>query len=226
VWTDNRGAPRLRRRAGVDDVAFLQDLIAHLSALGVADPGRVALVGISNGAMMAEHVVRHGLVAAAALVLVAGGSSEASRTARPHPARPASVLLFEGTADPLIPYHGGPIGRFTRLGGSRDVLGDMGPEEGRRGIAVPAEQLAADWVAANGLPPTAFVDEPATVRDLPVTRLQWAAPAHPTVTLYRIEGGGHTWPGGPQYLPPRLVGPVARNLDATGIALQFVVAAL
>jgi poly(3-hydroxybutyrate) depolymerase len=33
-------------------------------------------------------------------------------------------------------------------------------------------------------------------------------------------GGGHTWPGGAQYLPHRLLGPVARDLDATGIILD------
>jgi polyhydroxybutyrate depolymerase len=38
--------------------------------------------------------------------------------------------------------------------------------------------------------------------------------------LYRIEGGGHTWPGGAQYLPARIIGPVASELDATGIMLQ------
>ena len=34
------------------------------------------------------------------------------------------------------------------------------------------------------------------------------------VVLYRIEGGGHTWPGGRQYLPVRLVGSVSRDLMA------------
>jgi hypothetical protein len=39
--------------------------------------------------------------------------------------------------------------------------------------------------------------------------------------MHRIVGGGHTWPGGPQYAPARLVGPVARHLDATGILLEM-----
>jgi len=37
--------------------------------------------------------------------------------------------------------------------------------------------------------------------------------------LYRVDGGGHGWPGGPQFLPAKLTGPVARSLDATGILL-------
>jgi poly(3-hydroxybutyrate) depolymerase len=44
----------------------------------------------------------------------------------------------------------------------------------------------------------------------------------PPVVLYRIEGGGHGWPGGPQYAPARVIGPVPRDLDATAILLDMV----
>ncbi|MDQ2826739.1 MAG: hypothetical protein M3Y04_07255, partial [Actinomycetota bacterium] len=54
----------------------------------------------------------------------------------------------------------------------------------------------------------------------PVTILRWRSPGRPPVSLYRVEGGGHTWPGGAQYLPRRLIGPVATGLDATGILLD------
>lgn len=39
-----------------------------------------------------------------------------------------------------------------------------------------------------------------------------------------LEGGGHGWPGGPQYLPARVAGPIPRQLDATGILLDMVTA--
>jgi polyhydroxybutyrate depolymerase len=55
-----------------------------------------------------------------------------------------------------------------------------------------------------------------------VTRLTWSAPGCPPVVLYRIEGGGHGWPGGPQFLPARAIGPVPRQLDATGILLEMI----
>jgi polyhydroxybutyrate depolymerase len=35
---------------------------------------------------------------------------------------------------------------------------------------------------------------------------------------------GHGWPGGPQYLPVRMSGPIPRQLDATGILLDMVTA--
>jgi hypothetical protein len=42
------------------------------------------------------------------------------------------------------------------------------------------------------------------------------------VVLYRIEGGGHGWPGGPRYLPAGSSAPSPRHLDATGILLEMV----
>jgi polyhydroxybutyrate depolymerase len=41
------------------------------------------------------------------------------------------------------------------------------------------------------------------------------------VILIRLEGGGHTWPGGLQYLPERLIGGVCRDFDATELIWTF-----
>jgi len=72
--------------------------------------------------------------------------------------------------------------------------------------------------------------EYATLDVAGVRRGYWLArgPGGPSgtllVVLYRIEGGGHGWPGGPQFLPARVIGPVPRHLDATGILLDMVTA--
>jgi polyhydroxybutyrate depolymerase len=41
------------------------------------------------------------------------------------------------------------------------------------------------------------------------------------VRLYRIEGGGHTWPGGLAYAPEFLVGKVSQELDAAAEVARF-----
>jgi polyhydroxybutyrate depolymerase len=220
VWNDDRNARRLRQRENVDDVGFLAALIERLATAGVIDPHRVVLAGMSNGALLAEHIVRHARLPAAGLVLVAGTATVPSREAQPLPRQSADVLVFHGTADPLVPYLGGPIGpigpagRMAHRRARRTGAGHPG-----RGLAVAAETVAADWAAAAGAQPapeTARLPMPAG--DLPVTRMTWRGAAH-TVTLHRIEGGGHTWPGGPQYLPARIVGPVTVNLDASAAAI-------
>ena len=86
--------------------------------------------------------------------------------------------------------------------------------------------MARDWAAGNGMGGDPGVEKLAA-GEPPVTRLTWSAPGCPPVVLYRIEGGGHGghgWPGGPQYLPARVGGPIPRHLDATGILLEMVTA--
>ena len=41
------------------------------------------------------------------------------------------------------------------------------------------------------------------------------------VVVYVIEGGGHTWPGGPQYLPAFLIGKASHNLVGTQTIWDF-----
>ena len=60
------------------------------------------------------------------------------------------------------------------------------------------------------------------VTQRPMNRLSWAAPGRPRVVVYRLEGAGHGWPGGPWYAPALLVGRIPASLDATGIVLEFV----
>jgi polyhydroxybutyrate depolymerase len=211
VWNDARGATRLKRREGVDDVAFLQAIVRRLASERLARGDDVYLTGISNGSLMSEHIARHALLPVAGIGLVAGPGTQTSRAASPRPKRAASVIVFSGTADPLMPYAGGPIG-FGRRRRSRRA---------GRGIAVAAEIVAADWAAANGIPGAPVVAAmPREPGDLAVTRLGWESAGCKPVALFRVEGGGHTWPGGGQYLPARIIGPRAQALDATGIMLE------
>jgi pimeloyl-ACP methyl ester carboxylesterase len=187
----------------------------------VAREGLVFLAGISNGALFAEHLARHALLDVAGLALVAGAATVQSRQGSPRPAQSAAVVSFAGTADRSIPYGGGPIGGSGLLG--RISARRAGRKKGEPGpMAVAAETVASDWAAVNGIVSTPSA-EPMSgqPKDLPVTRLSWSAPSCSPVTLYRIEGGGHSWPGGPQYLPAQFIGPVARHLDATGILLEM-----
>lgn len=207
----------------LDDAAFLRALTAHLQ--GAAPPRPVFLAGISNGAGFAEHVARHGLLPLAGLFLVSGTIREASRQAAPVPAQRTAVTLMAGTADPMTPYQGGPLhargvaGAILRRRAARH--GDL-PSQRR---VVPVETVARDWAAGNDITgePVA-VPLPGEDRDPPTVRLTWSAPGCPPVVLYRIEGGGHGWPGGPQYLPARVIGRVPQHLDASQILLDMVTA--
>jgi polyhydroxybutyrate depolymerase len=205
----------------LDDVAFLVALVEQLRGTSVF------LAGISNGGGFAEHVARHGLLRLDGLFLVVGTIREFSRQAQPVPRQRTAVTIMAGTGDRAVNYCGGPLrapgvgGWILRRRAARH--GDL-PSE-RRVAAV--ETVARDWAAGNGiggpvLERPAVSQLPVAAGDPPVTRLTWSAPGCPPVVLYRIEGGGHGWPGGPQYRPARVIGPIPRQLDATGSLLDMV----
>ncbi|MGA7912318.1 MAG: hypothetical protein WCC30_12325, partial [Candidatus Dormiibacterota bacterium] len=217
IWDDS-GEGRVD---GVDDGRFISQLIDLLTAGGNAIADAVFVVGLSNGASFAERLGRQGIVRATGLILVSGTARDAARQATPRPQQAAAVLLIEGTKDPMMPYAGGrtagPMAWMARRRARRSLVASAG-----RGV-VAVETIAADWATVNGCSTTPVTDAvPGTPDDLPVSRRSWAAGGRARVVLYKIEGGGHGWPGGPQYMPAFLIGRIARRLDATGIVLDFV----
>lgn len=106
------------------------------------------------------------------------------------PSRPIPIIDFHGTEDPLVAYDGNRI--------------------------FPAAQdWAAEWAARNGCDPTPE-NIPATGDVSGVHYVNCDDNAD--VILYTIDGGGHTWPGGP---PLPLLGKTTRDIDATSTMWEF-----
>jgi polyhydroxybutyrate depolymerase len=196
-WNDGRGYGTSH-----DDVGFVRALVDTLQReLGV-DPRRIYATGISNGAMFSYRLACDLPGVLAAIAPVAGALPAQLAPVCGH-ALPVSVVAFQGTADPLVPYAGGGVAR-------------------RRGSVLGAERSIAFWGEIDGCagqPSTAV--EPDRVRDgTRVRRLAYAdCREGRAVMLYTIEGGGHTWPGGPA--AGRLVGRVSREMDATAVIWRF-----
>jgi len=222
----------------VDDARFLAELTVHLEGLGAARSWPVFLAGIAQGAQYAEHVARNGLLPVTGLFLVAGTASESSRRATPVPLLRASMVLVMGTGDPTSPYEGGQLTRRGLSGRIRARRAARGGERSGANVVAGAEAVVADWAASNGINPgtgaggsrvtetgsftwPAIEELPVTPGDFPVTRKAWTKPGCHPATLYRIDGGGHGWPGGPQFRHARAGGPVARCPDATGLLLDM-----
>jgi polyhydroxybutyrate depolymerase len=222
---------------GLDDARFLAELAIHVEGLGAARSWPVFLAGISQGARYAEHVARNGLLPVTGLFLVAGTALESSRRVVPVPQLRASMVLVMGTGDPTSPFEGGQL---IRRGLSGRILKRRAARHGElpgEDIVAGAEAVVADWATGNGITGRGItgrgitgtggsarpsIEElPMAPGDLPVTRKTWAKPGCHPATLYRIDGGGHGWPGGPQFMPARVIGPIAKHLDATGLLLDM-----
>jgi polyhydroxybutyrate depolymerase len=208
------------RADGIDDAGFIGVLIETLTGDGTVRGDHTILVGLSNGATFVEHLARHGVVKARGIVLVAGTSRAVSRATAIRPVQESAVLCIAGTADPNVPYRGGRASGLTGWIARRRTRRWLIRAEDRESVG--PEVICTDWALANGCGPEPVMDVLASsASDAPVERLTWSAPGRLPVVLYRILGGGHGWPGGPQYVPRLLIGRISKTFDATGVVLDF-----
>ena len=93
--------------AGVDDVAFLSDLIDRLIARYPVDPERVFVLGHSNGAIMAQVLGCRMADRIAGVASVAGALDD---TQSCNPDRPLPFLEIHGTYDQNVAWDAGASG--------------------------------------------------------------------------------------------------------------------
>jgi len=206
----------------LDDARFLVELTSRLEGIGAASSWPVVLTGFAHGAHYAEHIARHGLLPVTGLFLVGGTALECSRRLSPTPQLRVAMTLVIGTEDRTAPYDGG---RLTRRGLSGRLLRRRAARHGElpdEDIVVGAEALLINWAGANGITgPPAIEELDTPANGAPVTRKSWSTPTAQPVTLYRVDGGGHGWPGRPQHVPAAGAGPAGRHLDATALLLDL-----
>jgi len=105
-WNDGRNVQRYRTQAqNIDDVGFISALIDNISNEVNIDAKRVYVTGISNGAMM-SHRLGCELSQKIAAIAPVAGNIPANMASVWSPSRPVSVLIINGTDDPLVPWAG------------------------------------------------------------------------------------------------------------------------
>jgi polyhydroxybutyrate depolymerase len=151
-------------REGVDDVAFISAAVADVAKNVSINAGHVYATGMSNGGMM-SYTLACDTTLFAAIGPVSGTQVDPCRS--PHP---ASVMAIHGTADPLIPYGGGPGRGFAHINGP------------------PVPDLNTFWRKVDQC------EAPAATTSGSVTTSTAGCPDNRSVALITIDGGGHHWP--------------------------------
>jgi polyhydroxybutyrate depolymerase len=199
-WNDSRGL------SPADDVGFVRLLIEQLQHSYKIDHKRIYATGISNGGFFSMRLACDLSQKIAAVAAVAATMPE-PLVPLCKPSEPVSAMFIHGTKDPLVHINGGPIG----------VRRD-------RGRAVSLHEAAEFWRNRDGTSSKSAaeeVSEPAH-DSTQVRREVYVGGRDGTeVIVYTVEGGGHTWPGGSQYLPAFLIGKVSHKLDATQVIWDF-----
>jgi polyhydroxybutyrate depolymerase len=161
----------------VDDVSYLRELLEEIRAVYNVDPGRIFVVGHSNGGFMAHRLGCELSPTIAAVVSLAGNVSQQPIACRP--AVPVSVLQIHGDQDGTVLYDGGT-----------DILGKGG------GAYAGALETAARWAGDDGCASTRTdaaaidLDSMLAGAETAVTSFD-GCPAGTGVTLWTIQGGSH-----------------------------------
>jgi len=193
----------------IDDVRFFSDLLDVLEKEYRIDPKRVYVTGLSNGAAMSHRLACVLSERIAAIASIGGGNQYATGE-ECVPARSVPVLVIHGTADHCFPYDGG----YERCSSSQPY-----------GFRVAVQDTIAGWVSRNGCGSTPAVVDWADhdpVDGTTVTELIYPGCSNGgDVVLLRINGGGHTWPGGSDSLPEWITGKVSGEFSANRVMLEF-----
>jgi len=211
-WCDGRTEMLKDKEKIYDDVGFISKIIDKMIKDYGINPKRVYITGISNGGFMSVRLAMDLSEKIAAVAPVAAQVSQALKDKTPE--RPISIMVVNGTKDPLVPFNGGDL-RLFGVGRSRGaVLSTAKTIElfvhhngcGKAPMTIELEDKDPDDGA------TVVVDKYKDGKD------------GTEVILLKVIGGGHTWPGGEQYLGSRLIGTVCRDINASEMILDFFLA--
>ncbi len=179
----------------VNDIQFIDDLINHLVATNNIDVNSIYSCGMSNGGFM-SHTLACGLSNKIAAIASVTGSMFASQRATCSSNRAVPVMQISGTADGTVPY------------------------AGNGSTMLPIDTVVSYWVNNNNcylVPITTNVPNTSlTDGCTAINYLYNGGNYGSTVELYKIVGGGHTWPNS-----PFTVGVTNHDFDASSEIWRF-----
>ncbi len=207
TWNDCRKESTYPAKLeNIDDVGFIEALIARFQKEKGIDPRRVYLFGYSNGGHMAFRMAMAHPDDVAAITAVSASLPAPEDSSCPSSGRTARAMIVDGTEDPINPFAGGVA---TIFGFSSKVLS--------------ARQTAETFAARDGVTaaPQSTRLEPTRPDDPTwVERSVWSQDGIVVAELDSVHGGGHTIPQ-PIFRFPRALGRTSSALDAPQAALDF-----
>ncbi len=209
-WSMEKVGSRVKgNRQDIDDVKFISTLMDTLVKYYHADADAFFCTGISRGGIFSLFLADHlsDRIKAIAPVCASIPQSIAADYAFKHP---TPVLLINGTDDPLIPFNGG-YGSFSKANRTKE------------NYFIPTDELVKKICALNECigNPQRYTFPNLEQRNLCTAEKTIFFCTGANFTYIKIIQGGHTWPGGKQYLPKSIIGNVCRDFNAEEEIVKF-----
>lgn len=197
-WADGRNTSA--DQAGVDDIGFIDKLLDTLITRYNVDTNRIYICGFSNGGFMVQRLACQ-LPDRFAAMASLGSSMDIVLHQNCKPSKPIPMAIFNGTADPAMPYGGGPM------------------QNPQVKPVVPVETTVQFWVTHNNCQtaspifnfPDTFTTDNSTAELYNFTDCNCNA----DVKFYKLINGGHTWPGVYVASQASVLGNTNRDINAS-----------
>ncbi len=180
--------------AGIDDVGFTSDMVDWFDDNYNIDESRIYATGMSNGAQFSHYVA---LMLPDTFAGIAPVCSPLTTNMTWESVTPTTVIMMMGPTDPIVPYDGNALASIYSMNDTVDFWLDVD------GIPLETEPVETVW-------------GPTSSDTTVVHRYVYSGGTDGTqVILFKVQGGGHTWPGGPLYSP--YVGKVTTHIDGSAL---------
>ncbi len=207
-WNDGRKSADVKSwKEDIDDVGFIMAIIDELKTKYKIDEQKIFTTGMSNGGFMSGRLVcdRADVFRGAAIL-----TAQISKDYLPlcKPSQPTAILVMNGTEDKIVPYDGGQITVFRKT----------------RGDIVSTDEFIKFWKNNNNCTSKkTTVNLPNKMDDGTTVSIEEYSNCadRGALKLYKINGGGHTWPGGRQYLGEKWIGKTSREINACEVIWDY-----
>lgn len=198
--TCQKGRENEATKQDVDDVGFARALIAWFHSRYATDTARAFAVGFSNGGHMVYRLATQAPEAFAGFAAISANQPADSDSKCEAPKRAVSMLIINGTQDPINPYGGGELSPYG--------LWSLGPVRSTDDTALSF--LANE--ARSSPTRRRYQDRDGDPRT-GIEKRTWRSESGVESSVITVEGGGHTIPQR-RYVFPRFFGRTSAELDA------------
>lgn len=190
----------------VDDVKFLKVLTDKLiTEIGV-DSERVFATGVSSGGFMAIRLALEAPEKFRAVAAVSANLPTAENFKCKPSGQGTSVMLMNGTEDPLVPFDGGETSLFGLFY--------------KGGMVKSARESAEYFAERNKIAAKPMMNPASVSAEGKVEHALWRNDTNLEVELVTIVGGGHGLPQ-PYWRRPRLLGPSPMTPNGAALIWGF-----
>lgn len=213
-WNDCRKqAPFPAKQLNVDDVRFTEQIISFFKKEYQIDTAHIFAVGFSNGGQMTMKLAKQKPEWFKGFAVISANLPTESNNECIDSKKPVSLLLMNGTNDPISPYEGGEVTLDGQSFGS----------------VLSTEQNLQHWLNVSDCDllekVTTQFPQNKTGDNITAIQKKYLSPGNnKEISFIKVINGGHTIPNRNFRIPIKKMGEMNKDIDGPKVIWDFLMA--